>query len=255
MEVFFSNNCLKVLFAYFWGMLRKINFLLFLSCWCVLSFAQRNYIIRGILLEEDSINPIPFAYVINTKTGNGALSNYDGKFSIVASDKDSITFSYLGYLKRSIAVKNIRNLNDSTKTFLTVYLLKNIFLLKSYDVYDFKIKPYERDYMNRVINRPRVSGINAFESPITALYDAFSHKGKANRKLAALYEQMFIDELVEKKFNAEILRRLTGDETIDFEKFRRFCYNISDQFIIMNDGYDLYAPIMERYRKWKKEGR
>ena len=122
-------------------MLRKMKFLIYLLFCGVLGFAQRNYIIQGILLEEDSINPIPFAYVINTKTGNGALSNYDGKFSIIASDKDSITFSYLGYLKRSIAVKNIRNLNDSTKTFLTVYLLKTIFLLKSYDVYDFKIKP------------------------------------------------------------------------------------------------------------------
>jgi hypothetical protein len=217
--------------------------------------AQQKYIIHGILTEQDSISPIPFAYVINISTGNGALCNYDGKFSIVAGDNDSLSFSYLGYLKRTILVKNIKNLNDSVKSFLNLVLLKNIFLLKTYDVYDFKIKPYEREYMNRVINRPRITGINSLESPISALYDAFSRKGKANRKLASLYEQMLIDELVEKKFNPEILRRLTGDEKIDFEKFRRYCYNISDQFIIMNDGYDLYAPIMERYRKWKKEGR
>ena len=217
--------------------------------------AQQKYLIQGIITEEDSISPIPFAYVINTSTGNGSLCNYDGKFSILASDNDSISFSYLGYLKRTIHVRRIKNLNDSTKIYLRIILLKNIFLLKTYDVYDFKIKPYEREYMNRVINRPRITGINSLESPISALYDAFSRKGKANRKLASLYEQMLIDELVEKKFNPEILRRLTGDETIDFEKFRRYCYNISDQFIIMNDGYDLYAPIMERYRKWKKEGR
>lgn len=236
-------------------MIGKTKFILIFLFINLFGIAQRNFLIQGLILEEDSISPIPFAYIINTKTGNGALSNYDGKFSIVASDNDTLSFSYLGYLKRTISVKKIINKNDSTKAFLNVYLLKNIFLLNSYDVNAFKIKSYERDYMNRVINRPRVSGVNSFESPITALYDAFSHKGKANRKLAALYEQMLIDELVEKKFNREILRRLTGDETIDFEKFRKFCYNITDQFIIMNDGYDLYAPIMERYEKWKKEGR
>lgn len=66
---------------------------------------------------------------------------------------------------------------------------------------------------------------------------------------------MLIDELVEQKFNAEILRKLTGDETIDYQKFKKYCYNINDNFIITNDGYDLYAPIMDCYRRWKKEGR
>jgi len=217
--------------------------------------SQRVFKITGTILDQDSSSAIPFAYVINTNTGNGEVSNYDGTFSIMGKDNDTIMFSYLGYYKRSIVIKNIRNVNDSVKKSINVVLTRTIYGLETFNVNAFKIKPYEREYMERVINRPKTKGVDAFQSPITALYDAFSHKGKANQKLAALYEQMLIDELVEKKFNVEILRKLTGDENIDFQKFKKYCYNINDNFIITNDGYDLYAPIMDCYRRWKKEGR
>ncbi len=225
---------------------------------CLAAFfahSQRVFKITGFVLDQDSSAAIPFAYVINTSTGNGEVSNYDGHFSITGKDSDTIVFSYLGYYKKSMVIKNIRNINDSTKRSINVVLNRTIYGLETFNVNAFKIKPYEREYMERVINRPKTTGVDAFQSPITALYDAFSHKGKAKQKLAALYEQMLIDELVEQKFNAEILRKLTGDETIDYQKFKKYCYNINDNFIITNDGYDLYAPIMDCYRRWKKEGR
>lgn len=236
-------------------MLRKIGYILLLSLLGYTLRAQRTYQLSGVILDSDSVTVIPFAYVINLNTGNGAVSNYDGKFTIIGKDSDTIMFSYLGYTKKSIAIKSIRNTSDSTKAYLRVVLAKTFYNLDVFNVTAFKIKPYEREYMNRVINRPRSTGVDALQSPISALYDAFSHKGRANQKLADLYEQMLIDEMVEQKFNPEILRKLTGDETIDFAKFKKYCYNINDYFIISNDGYDLYAPIMDCYRRWKKEGR
>lgn len=229
--------------------------ILFICLMSYVAHSQRVYKITGVILDQDSANAIPFAYVINTSTGNGEVSNYDGHFSILGKDNDTIVFSYLGYYKRTILIKNIRNLNDSTKKSINVVMTRTIYGLETFNVNAFKIKPYEREYMERVINRPKTTGVDAFQSPITALYDAFSHKGKAKQKLAALYEQMLIDELVEQKFNPEILRKLTGDENIDFQKFKKYCYNINDNFIITNDGYDLYAPIMDCYRRWKNEGR
>ena len=44
--------------------------------------AQHVYNINGIVLEKDSTTVIPFAYIINLKNGNGAVSNYDGRFMI-----------------------------------------------------------------------------------------------------------------------------------------------------------------------------
>jgi hypothetical protein len=218
-------------------------------------FAQRNYLVQGVVVEEDSATAVPFAYVINARTGNGCLTDFNGKFSITGSEKDTIVFTYIGFAKKKVLVGLIRNSSDTTKQFLKVTLHKTIYTLDGFSVTAFKIKPSERAYMERVINRPRPTGIEAFQSPITALYEAFSHKGKANRKLAAIFEQIFIDEQVAQKFNPEILRRLTGDETIDFERFRKYCYSVTDDFILSHEGYDLYEAIMGCYKRWKKEGR
>ncbi|MFL5753100.1 MAG: carboxypeptidase-like regulatory domain-containing protein [Bacteroidia bacterium] len=217
--------------------------------------SQRIYLVQGIVLEEDSSTTVPFAYVINTRTGNGCVSDFNGKFSITGENRDTIEFTFVGYAKKKVLVGVIKNTSDSTKQNLRVVLHKTVYTLDGFSVTAFKIKPYEREYMQRVINRPRPTGIEAFQSPITALYENFSHKGRANRKLAAIFEQIFIDEQVDQKFNAEILRRLTGDETVDFERFRKYCYSVTDDFILSHEGYDLYEAIMACYRRWKKEGR
>ncbi|MCD6069222.1 MAG: hypothetical protein K0S33_4048 [Bacteroidetes bacterium] len=217
--------------------------------------AQREFQVSGIILDEDSTSAIPFAYAINKQSGNGAVSDFNGQFTIKGFSGDTLSFSFLGYHKKEIVVKHIKSVNDSTKQFLKVILRREVYSLGTFNVNAFKIKPYEREYMERFINKPRITGINVVESPITAIYDQFSHKGRANRKLAALFEQMLIDEQVAQKFNPEILRRLTGDENIDFEKFKKYCYNVNDYFIINHEGYDLYAPIMDCYKRWKNEGR
>jgi hypothetical protein len=219
------------------------------------SFAQRNFLVQGIILDEDSITPVPFAYIINNRNGNGALSDFNGKFSLTGQERDTLVITYVGYAKKKVLIGLIKNTSDTTKQFLKIVLHKTIYTLDGFSVTAFKIKPHEREYMNRVINRPRPTGIDVVQSPITAIYEAFSHKGKANRKLAAIFEQIFIEEQIAQKFNPEILRRLTGDEVIDFDRFRKYCYSVTDDFILSHEGYELYDAIMKCYKRWKKEGR
>lgn len=127
--------------------------------------------------------------------------------------------------------------------------------LNAVTVTAFKIKPYEREKMQKVIEDSKIKAINAMESPITALYMQFSKRGKEQRKLAAIFEQVLIDEQVAQKLNPEILRKLTGDDYINFEQFRRYCFSLTDYYILSHDGYDLYYKVMECYYRWKDEGR
>lgn len=205
-----------------------------------------------MVTEPDSITPMPFVYVINASTGQGQMSDGNGRFAVTAGDKDSIIFSFVGYVRLKVpAVKLMTAVYKECK----VVMIETQYKLNQVVVSDFKIKPYERDYMKRVINNSKTTVVNAMESPISALYMQFSQKGREQRKLARIFEEIFIREEVAKKFNAETLRKLTGDEAIDFEKFRKYCYYLSDDFIITHDGYDLYARVMDCYRRWKDEGR
>ena len=195
---------------------------------------------------------MPFVYVINAQTGQGQMSDGNGKFTIVAGEKDSIIFSFVGYVRLKIAANKLyKGIYKECK----VVMQETAYKLNQVTASDFKLKPYEKDYMKRVIQGSKQNVINAMESPISALYMQFSQKGKEQRKLAKIFEEIFIQEAVSKKFNAETLRKLTGDETIDFERFRKYCYYLSNDYIINHNGYELYARIMDCYYRWKDEKR
>lgn len=231
----------------------KKNAHIFFLFFCSLVFQSYGQtFIKGVVTEPDSLTPMPFVYVINATTGQGQMSDGNGRFSVVADDKDSIIFSFVGYVRLKIpALKLITAVYKECK----VVMVETEYKLNQVVVSDFKIKPYERDYMKRVINNSKTTVVNAMQSPITAMYMQFSKKGREQRKLARIFEEIFIREEVAKKFNPETLRKLTGDDTIDFEKFRKYCYYLSDDFIISHDGYDLYARVMDCYKRWKDEGR
>ena len=207
--------------------------------------------IKGVVLEPDSVTPMPFVYVINATSGQGQMSDANGKFSVTAFEKDSIIFSFIGYVRLKLSAKKIYKGFTESK----VVMIETAYKLNQVVVSDFKLKPYERDYMKRVINNSHHTVINGLESPISALYMQFSKKGQEQRKLAKIFENIFIEEAVAKKFNAETLRKLTGDDSIDFEKFRKYCYYLSNDFIIEHEGYDLYYRVMDCYYRWKDEGK
>jgi len=197
---------------------------------------------------------MPYVYLINKRTGNGTITDFNGKFSIIAQNNDTLTFQYLGYASRKYPVSLIKNLNDSMKQPVRIVMHQTLVNMQNVTVIANKIKPNEIDYMKRYIkqNAP-LKGVDAFNSPITALYEQFSHKGKANRKLQQLFQDILIKEEVAKKFNPEILRQLTEDETVNFDDFRRYAWRITDEFIMSHNGYDLYAPIMWYYRQYKAD--
>lgn len=213
-------------------------------------FSQQ--LIKGIIVEGDSSTTMPFVYVINKTTGNGTMSDNSGTFYLKTNPQDTLLVSFVGYVKLKLPVSKLKtNANGDVR----IVMRKIIYNLNAVTVSAFKIKPYEREKMEKVIQDSKIRPINAIESPITAMYMQFSKRGKEQRKLASIFEQVLIDEQVNQKLNAEILRKLTGDDTIDFERFRKYCFSLTDYYIITHDGYDLYYKVMECYYRWKDEGR
>lgn len=208
--------------------------------------------IRGIICEKDSNSIMPYVYVINKTTGNGAMSNLDGKFLISAKMEDTIICSYVGYAKEYIPVKSLKK---NSKGEYIIMMRTPYINLNAITVTSFKYKPYERDYMNKIIDQSQIRTIDAFQSPFTAAYMQFSKRGKELRKLAKIFEEILIEEEVSKKINPEIVRNLTGDQKLDYETFKKYCFELSNQFILTHDGFELYNKVMDCYKRYKSEGR
>ncbi len=214
------------------------------------SQAQQIYF-TGKVVESDSTTIMPYVYIINKTTGNGAMSDEYGKFSISAEEKDTIICSFVGRSKLLMPIKKLKTSNNQ----LLVVMKTLPISLQPVVVNAFKLKPYEKSYMNDIIDKSKLKPINVIQSPISALYMQFSREGKELRKLAKIFEDVLIEEEVQKKFNPEILRKLTGDDKINYDIFRRYCFEVSNDYILTHDGVDLYSKIMGCYKRWKQEGR
>ncbi len=209
-------------------------------------------LIKGVILERDSSTVLPFVYIINKSNGNGTMSDNDGRFSLNTNLNDTLICSYVGYAKQYVAVKKLL---EASKGEVKIIMTQQYINLNTITINTFKIKPYERDYMNDIIDRSHIRKMDYASSPITALYMRFSKEGKQINKLAKIFEDILIEEQVQKKLSREILSRLTGDDKIDYEAFRKFCYYANDYFIISHEGAELYTRVMDCYKRWKHEGR
>jgi TonB-linked SusC/RagA family outer membrane protein len=67
------------------------------------TFAQ-NRTITGVVTDKEDGQPIPGATVRVAGTTVGALSDKDGKYSIIAADGQSISVSFIGYVSQTLPV-------------------------------------------------------------------------------------------------------------------------------------------------------
>jgi hypothetical protein len=209
-------------------------------------------LVKGKIVDKDSSNVMPFVYIINKGNGNGTMSDNDGNFSLYSNIEDTIVCSYVGYAKMYIPVKK---LIPNSKGEVMIVMSHMMINLNTITITTFKIKPYERDYMKKIIDESRIKKLDYFNSPISALYMTYSKEGRQIRKLAKIFEDLLIDEQVQAKLSADILRKLTGDEKIDYDAFRKYCYYVSNDFIISHEGAELYSKVMDCYKRYKVEMR
>ena len=72
------------------------------------SFAQQN--ISGNVSDSDGV-PIPGATVLVVGTNNGVSTDFDGNYSIMASEGDVLSFSYVGYTAQEVSVDSATTIN------------------------------------------------------------------------------------------------------------------------------------------------
>jgi len=65
--------------------------------------------ISGQIFDQDSL-PIPGVNVIVKGTNRGTQTDFDGKFSIEAKPKETLIFSYIGFITQEIKIKDQKNI-------------------------------------------------------------------------------------------------------------------------------------------------
>jgi len=91
----------------------------------------------GIVVSEDSLQPVPYCTIIDNQTKRGTTSDYFGYFSFVAKKGDSIIFSSVGYKKNSFSIPDTLT---SNKYSLIQIMYSDTIMLKTAVIYPWPSK-------------------------------------------------------------------------------------------------------------------
>lgn len=86
----------------------------------------------GVIVEGDSLKPVPFVNIIIQGSNRGTISDFFGYFSFVAKENDVIEFSSLGYRKAVFTIPDSLTINRYS---LIQVLRKDTITLKETVVY------------------------------------------------------------------------------------------------------------------------
>ena len=218
------------------------------------SYAQecKTIQINGIVNDTFQKQPFYNLMLINQTTGKGIFGQPDGNFTLVADLNDSIVISVKGYTKKKFFVANQKN----CKMELYVVLQPIVQTQKEVVVKPIKsIQQIKEERASLIKKETKItSGVEVFESPITAIYERFSKKVKSKQKVADL---KFVDD--QRKVLQEILRTYVAYEIIDldsenFDNFISFL-NIDANFLRQANDIELVRFIKDKFEHFNIENR
>jgi hypothetical protein len=197
----------------------------------------------------DSLNPQLFynVMIIDRSTGRGVFGQPDGSFSVYVSVGDKLSISTKGYPIYEFVAKPDSNCQFKVLAFIEKLPqeIKEVVIrpLKTLD----QIKE-ERQALS-LRETKTVTGIEVIQSPITALYQAFSKKEKNKAWIA---EQTYKND--QRKVVKELLRVYVAYEIInlteeEFDDFITFL-NVDESFLKTASEMELIVFIKDKFEHY-----
>ena len=230
-------------------MKRRFSSLVWFCIWNLFLWGQCDNIVVQGKVNDTLMNPGFYnLMVINKSTGKASFGQPDGSFVVYAQQGHHLVLSTKQYENISFTV-----IPDSNCQYNRVHILSPLARTTQAVV----IKPLksleelkeERAKLAMKDSR-LVYGINAFESPITALYQAFSKKEQQKQWIS---EQVFKDN--QRKVVQELLRTYIAYDIIslsekEFDSFLTFL-NLDINFLKTASELELITYIKDKYEHFK----
>lgn len=248
-------------------------FFIIATCFNLSAQEQQKLIrITGRVIAIKDTSGISYANILNLSYPSGTISDQFGNFTIVCRYSDTLQFSCLGYDHSYLNTKNL----DATNIEHTVRirLMSKIYQLPTVTIFPFNtraglkraflaMKLPEKDIMEmEVAKKLKITryDVGAFPSsglsipgPASLLYDLFSKEAKNRRKFEKIIKQESLDKLIDKRFNADIVARIIGNDDPNLVKdFMKYCHFSIGYISLVND-YDLYLNIKQNWLNYAYE--
>jgi hypothetical protein len=215
--------------------------------------------LSGIVYDSSGKTPLEAVSVLGS-SGQGTVTDVNGRYHIKLNEKDSVWFSYLGRSTQKYPAWVVLSLSEFDVTLqVNVPVLKEVKVL----THDYKEDSVQNrmDYA-KVFNykKPSLGSIITSFSPLGITVDidelirAFQKKKmrtqlQFQRRLIEEEHNKFIDH----RFTKTLVKKLTG---LDGESLHEFIvrYRPGYLFTVSSSDYDFRAYILDCLRKYKVPG-
>jgi hypothetical protein len=210
------------------------------------SFAQRVFLFGKVFDIEYPTIPLQQLMVVNQQSQMGIFGNNDNSFQIQINKNDTLIISALGYARKKVCLKDSATL---TEFHINIGLSR-----LSYDLSEItvrrqrELRQISEDIKKLGYNKRdhKLTDVAAWESPITALYQAFSKREQSKRALAQMINndnrRAVLKDLLY-LYNLTELIKMHDSEYNDFIDY----LNLNDQQMQAMSDYDLALFIRDHY--------
>ncbi len=218
-------------------------FILNLTNSCI---AQRVFVFGKVYDTEFPAIPLQQVMVVNQQSQIGIFGNSDNTFQVQIDKNDTLIISALGYARKKVCLKDSSTLGE-------IHIRIGLYRL-SYDLSEItvrrqrELRQISEDIKKLGYNKRdhKLTDVDAWESPITALYQTFSKREQNKRALAQLINndnrRAVLKDLLY-LYNLTELIRMQESEYNDFIDY----LNLNDQQMQAMSDYALAVFIRDRY--------
>ncbi len=232
--------------------LEYLFLLFFIFCHSPSLHAQSVIQLNGKVVDAANTKiGLPNVMVANARTQQGIFTDADGTFILNIQQTDTILLRAFGYHIHKICFadsipKNIFNFN--VMLFREAYQLKEVTIMETRPA-DSVIKDIQqlgynkRDYM--------MKGSQAFQSPISALYEEFSKKERSKRKVAEMMNNDKRKSLLHELLFFYYRNSVISLNPAEFDVFIDYS-NFNDDLLKTLSAYDLAVYIKTKIALYKQ---
>ncbi len=226
-------------------------FLLLFSLLVSAALAQDEMIrIKGTVYDPGNKGSIPNLMIVNKRTQQGYFGTNSGYFELDVKRTDTLIIAATGFQTIKIFLKD--SILDPSKN-ISIALKKLEINLKPVEIFtkrdleeiqkDIDSLGYEKeDYM--------LQGADVLESPITALYQAFSRRERNKRLVAEMRNNDRRRELLKELFRKYVDNDIITLDNADFDDFVDFS-NVSENFMKTSTQYEFIMYIKKRFEVYQ----
>ena len=227
-KIFAKNPKTSVTFK-FEAMKKIVKFILFLFLTTSLIAQEDKNLIEvfGKVINANTLRPVPYAFVINPKENFGTKTDTSGKFRILMTPEDTLRISSLGFQTTYWQPDFSKVIAGRLTT--TIYLPQIDYKLPKVDIYQMRwnsfvqdiantevkedetqkrivvwiSKVLEKEHLNTLANLSRGTGV-VIPLPLRTKHE------RQLRKLSKIQQQDELQREIDKKFNKELVAKVTG---------------------------------------------